>query len=79
MQREYDKVKLHITVMNTLFRKDPTGKYKYNVTKDRHFSTPPNPPPPFTVRALVVEEEKEEESLFCKLTLKRVIYMYKLS
>ncbi|XP_060565839.1 activating signal cointegrator 1 complex subunit 1-like [Ruditapes philippinarum] len=25
MQREYDKVKLHITVMNTLFRKDPTG------------------------------------------------------
>lgn len=25
MQREYDRVKLHVTVMNTLFRKDPTG------------------------------------------------------
>ena len=23
MQRDYDRVKLHVTVMNTLFRKDP--------------------------------------------------------
>ena len=25
MQRDYDRIKLHITVMNTLFRKDPSG------------------------------------------------------
>lgn len=25
MQRQYERVKLHITVMNTLFRKDPNG------------------------------------------------------
>ena len=25
MQRQYERVKLHITVMNTLFRKDPSG------------------------------------------------------
>ena len=25
MQKEYDRVKLHATVMNTIFRKDPTG------------------------------------------------------
>ena len=25
MTREYDRVKLHITVMNTLMRKDPSG------------------------------------------------------
>ena len=25
MQRDYDRVKLHITVMNTLFRKEPSG------------------------------------------------------
>ncbi|XP_052272061.1 activating signal cointegrator 1 complex subunit 1-like isoform X6 [Dreissena polymorpha] len=25
MQRDYERVKLHVTVMNTLFRKDPTG------------------------------------------------------
>ena len=25
MTREYDRVKLHVTVMNTLMRKDPSG------------------------------------------------------
>lgn len=27
MLREWDRVKLHATVMNTLFRKDPSGAY----------------------------------------------------
>lgn len=25
MTQEYDRVKLHVTIMNTLFRRDPTG------------------------------------------------------
>ena len=25
MQREFERVKLHVTVMNTLFRQDPSG------------------------------------------------------
>ena len=25
MHRDYDRVKLHVTVMNTMFRKDPSG------------------------------------------------------
>ena len=28
MQRQYDRVKLHATIMNTLFRRDPTGLSK---------------------------------------------------
>lgn len=27
MMKEWDRVKLHATVMNTLFRKDPNGEY----------------------------------------------------
>ena len=33
MQRQYERVKLHITVMNTLFRKDPSGA---SVPQQRH-------------------------------------------
>ncbi|XP_045201166.2 activating signal cointegrator 1 complex subunit 1-like [Mercenaria mercenaria] len=35
MQREYDRVKLHITVMNTVFRKDPTGTTEPDRRQDR--------------------------------------------
>lgn len=35
MQQEYDRVKLHVTVMNTLFRKDPTGISEPEKKQDR--------------------------------------------
>ena len=34
MQKEYDRVKLHATVMNTIFRKDPTGTTEVRKTAD---------------------------------------------
>lgn len=34
MQKEYDRVKLHATIMNTIFRKDPTGTTELRKTAD---------------------------------------------
>ncbi|XP_046584119.1 LOW QUALITY PROTEIN: activating signal cointegrator 1 complex subunit 1-like [Haliotis rubra] len=35
MPRQFERVKLHVTVMNTLFRKDPTGTAQAEVTESR--------------------------------------------
>lgn len=41
MQQEHDHVKLHVTVMNTLMRKDPTGTSVPKVdTSSKHRNKP---------------------------------------
>ena len=34
MQRQYDRVKLHLTVLNTLFRRDPNGMNEMEKTRN---------------------------------------------
>lgn len=35
MPRQFERVKLHVTVMNTLFRKDPSGTAQAEVMESR--------------------------------------------
>lgn len=42
MLKEWDRVKLHATVMNTLFRKDPSGAYTSSLLINAFEVEPPN-------------------------------------
>ncbi|KAK6194383.1 hypothetical protein SNE40_000024 [Patella caerulea] len=50
MQREYERVKLHITVMNTLMRKDPTG---VSVARGRQDGKPPKDRESFDAASII--------------------------